>query len=755
MESRPEQLSKLLNPASVAVVGASARPGWGLQTIQNLDGLGFAGPVYPVNPRYPEVAGRPCFPSLRDLPQRPDAVAIAVPADAVPATIEEAIACGIPAAVVYASGFGARGEGEGGDAGPGSVRERLAAALAGGQIAVQGPNCLGLVNYARRAAMWGITVPLDHAGTERGVALIAQSGNMALTLSGASRGMPLTHLASCGNQLDVTAAELISGCLADPAVRGIAVILEAIPDIGQFQAALAAAADRDVPVAVLKVGTSERARQAAAAHTGSLSGPAALHRSFFRQFGAIQVDDLDELAAVAAVMAAPRRPRGRGLAVFASSGGECGLVSDLAESAGLVLPELPAPVAAGLAALLPAYGHVANPLDLTAGGWGNAALYADVIERLAGVPGVDTIAGIADAPTLGGGPLPEGWDGIISGLCAGAARTGPAGPVVAGLATIGDLHSDVPRDLAAGGVVPLAGLRPGLTALARAAWYAEWRAGRDGRAADPAPGPGRAEAARGARQLLAGAPAGPVSEHLAKQVLACYGIAAPASRLAATADEAVTAAGQIGYPVAVKMAAAGVQHKTELGGVLLNLGSAKEVSQAARRLLERGRALDAGAAVLVEQYAGGGLELIVGGYRDPAFGPVVMIGLGGVQAELLADVTHRLVPVTAAEAAVMTGELAGRRMLDGFRGRPPVDLPQLARVLAAVSSLLEDHEDISELDINPLAAAGPPGPGALLALDALLVLGEPAGPSRNQPACPPAVSRAAAAASSTGDHHDR
>jgi len=224
VESRPEQLSKLLNPASVAVVGASARPGWGLQTIQNLDGLGFAGPVYPVNPRYPEVAGRPCFPSLRDLPQRPDAVAIAVPADAVPATIEEAIACGIPAAVVYASGFGARGEGEGGDAGPGSVRERLAAALAGGQIAVQGPNCLGLVNYARRAAMWGITVPLDHAGTGRGVALIAQSGNMALTLSGASRGMPLTHLASCGNQLDVTAAELISGCLADPAVRGIAVI---------------------------------------------------------------------------------------------------------------------------------------------------------------------------------------------------------------------------------------------------------------------------------------------------------------------------------------------------------------------------------------------------------------------------------------------------------------------------------------------------------------------------------------------------
>jgi acyl-CoA synthetase (NDP forming) len=615
------------------------------------------------------------------------------------------------------------------------VRERLAAALAGRQIAVQGPNCLGLVNYARRAAMWGITVPLDHAGTERGVALIAQSGNMALTLSGASRGMPLTHLASCGNQLDVTAAELISGCVADPAVRAIAVILEAIPDIGQFQAALADAAARDVPVAVLKVGTSERARQAAAAHTGSLSGPAALHRSFFRQFGAIQVDDLDELAAVAAVMAAPRRPRGRGLAVFASSGGECGLVSDLAQAAGLVLPELPAPVAAGLAALLPAYGHVANPLDLTAGGWGNAALYADVIERLAGVPGVDTIAGIADAPTLGGGPLPEGWDGIISGLCAGAARTGPAGPVVAGLSTIGDLHSDVPRDLAAGGVIPLAGLRPGLTALARAAWYAEWRAGRDGRPA--------------------GAPPGPVSEHLAKQVLACYGIAAPVSRLASTAAEAVTAAGQIGYPVAVKMAAAGVQHKTELGGVLLNLGSAKEVSQAASRLLEHGRALDTGAAVLVEQYARGGLELIVGGYRDPAFGPVVMIGLGGVQAELLADVTHRLVPVTAAEAAVMTGELAGRRMLDGFRGRPPVDLPQLARVLAAVSSLLEDHEDISELDINPLAAAGPPGPGALLALDALLVLGEPAGPSRNQPACPPAVYRAAAAASSTGDHHDR
>lgn len=719
---RSQQLARLLSPASVAVVGASQRPGWGLTTIQNLDGIGFTGRVYPVNPRYQEIAGRPCYPALSDLPEVPDAVAVAVPAAAIPGTIEEAIACGAGAAVVYASGFGAPGEGEGGSTGPDGLRSRLTGIFAARQIAVQGPNCLGLANYARRAAMWGITMPFDHAGAERGVALIAQSGNMALTLSGGNRGMPLTHLISCGNQMDVTAAELMSGCLADPAVRVIAVLVESIPDPDRFADVLTEAARRDVPVIVLKVGTSERAQQAAIAHTGSLSGAAAVHRSFFRQFGAIQVDDLDELAATAAVLVAETRPGAGGVAIFASSGGECGLSSDVAEAVGLPLPELPAGLAGELSALLPDYGHAANPLDLTASGWGDPALYEKVIGLLADVPGVAAIVGIGDAPTLGGGPLVDGWDGIIAGLTAGADRVRADGITVAGLTSLADVHPDVPAALAAGGVVPLAGLRPGLSALAKAGWYARWQEQHAADAPTAAVVPaGAAEAVGG---LLAGRPPGPVSEDLAKQVLACYGIRSPARELARSAATAAAAADRIGYPVVVKVAASGIQHKTEAGGVVLDVRTAGDVARAAGDLLEVGRRADPEAAVLIERFLPGALELIVGGRRDAVFGPLVVAGLGGVLTEFLADAAHRVAPVTPAEAERMLGDLSGRRLLDGFRGRPGISVPALAGLIAAVSRLLADHPEIAELDINPVVADPASPDGTPVALDALLVLGQ-------------------------------
>jgi acetate---CoA ligase (ADP-forming) len=735
---RSDQLAKLLNPASVAVLGASQRAGWGLTTIQNLDGIGFAGQIYPVNPRYQEVAGRQCFPSLRDLPQPPDAVVIAVPAAGVPAAVEEAAECGAGAAVVYASGFGAPGEGEGGTTGPDSLRARMRGFSADKQIAIQGPNCLGTINYARRAAMWGITMPFEHAGAENGVALIAQSGNMALTLAGTNRGFRLSHLVSCGNQFDVTAAELVAASLADPAVRAIAVMLESIPDPDRFRVALLEAAERDVPVVVLKVGTSERARQAAIAHTGSLSGSAAVHRSFFRQYGAVQVDDLDELAATVTVLSAPQRPRGGGVAIFASSGGECGLSSDVAQSVGVVLPDLPENIADELTGLLPDFAHVTNPLDLTAGGWGDAELYGKVIELLARAPGVSSVVGIGDAPTLGGGELVAGWKGIIHGLHAGADRVRASGVVVAGLSSVGDLHPDVPRRLADGGVVPLAGLRPGLSALAKAGWYAQWRAARAQAAATGENGRGAysgsqaggiageigaADAASATRLLLNGKDVGAVAEELAKRVLACYGVHSPGRELAGTAGAAAEAAARIGYPVAMKVAAAGIQHKTEVGGVRLNLRRPDEVTQAADELLDLGRRSDPAAMVLVEQFVPPGLELIVGARRDEMFGPIVMVGLGGILTEFLEDVSHRLAPVSITDAEAMISELAGRRLLDGFRGQRGADVSKLARLVVAISRLMTDHEEIAELDINPVVAD--PASGDLLALDALLVLADP------------------------------
>jgi acyl-CoA synthetase (NDP forming) len=711
-------------------VGASPRAGWGLKTIQNLQEMGFQGEIFPVNPRYEEVKGYRCYPRLRDLPTAPDVAVFAIPAEAIPQGVAEAIEVGIPAAVVYASGFGASGQGEGGEAGEGGLRQRLSD-LCQGQIAVLGPNCLGVVNYASRSATYGITMPFAHVGTEQGIALVAQSGNMALTTSNCNRGLAFTHLISCGNQLDVTVAELLGACLRDPVVRVLAAIVEGIPDPARFEQVLAVAAEMDVPVVVLKIGDSERGKVATVAHTGTLSGSAAMYRAFFRQYGAIQVDDLDELISVAALMPRAVRPRRKGVVVFASSGGECALISDVAESIGLGLPDLSPAVSDSISGLLPSFGRASNPLDITAGGWGDAELYVNVVEQLSQTDGIGAIVSVADAPTIEGGEMAPGFMGIIDGLVEGKRRLGEDGPTVALLTTISDVCGSVPRLATAGGVVPLIGLRPGLQALAKAGWYAAWRETqfRSGGPKDRRGGIG-GDGVRGSRVagLLASKPAGAMTEDDAKRTFAEYGIATPARAFVSSEDQAVGAAREIGYPVVLKLAAPGVLHKTEMGGVLVGLRSDDDVKKGAQRLLALGESIGhratgtshERAGILVEQFVPGGIELIIGGRRDEVFGPAVMVGLGGVLTEILGDVAHRMVPVTLDEAKAMIDELSGRDLLDGFRGAAGVDIEALTQVIVAVSQLLEEQDRIVELDINPIVSNVETG--VLVALDGLIVL---------------------------------
>lgn len=715
--NRDERLARLLAPRSVAVVGASQRPGWGRTTIENLDTIGFAGEIYPVNPRYDSVGERTCFPSLRELPSVPDAVVFAIPAERVPAGVAEAVAVGVPAAVVYASGFGAAGEGEGGVTSDEGLRAKLVESCRD-KIALLGPNCLGSINYARRSCLYGITMPFAHAGSESGLGLVAQSGNMALTLAGANRGVRLTHLISCGNQVELTASDLLGALLAEPSIRALAALIEGVPDPVALGVVLEQAADRDVPVIVLKVGRSELGRAATVAHTGTLSGSDTLYRSFFRQHGAIQVEDLDELLATAALMTAARRPGSGGVAVFASSGGECGLISDLAESAGVELPPLATPVAESLREMLPPYGRPSNPLDITAGGWGDAALYADVVEALARQGDYDTVVSVADSPSLEDG-APEGFWGIVDGLSEGARRAGPTGPVVALLDTIGDVDREVPLRAAAGGVVPLAGLRPGLVALGRARWRADWLSRRED--GPPVVLPRRPEIER-VEAILSGAADGPLGEDLSLEVVAAYGIATPRRRLVASTAEAVRAASEIGFPVVAKVSARGTAHKTEVGGVIVGLSSPAQVEAAAERLLSLARGLDPTAgAVLVEEQLDARLELIVGGTQDDAFGVATLLGLGGVLTEAIDDVVHRFGVLTHREAEAMIRELRAARLLDSPRQNAPIDRRALGAVLVSVSCLLTDHPPIRELDLNPVVMD--PRSGRIVALDALVVLG--------------------------------
>jgi acetyltransferase len=700
MEEHP--LRPLFAPRSVAVVGASPKGGYGLTTLQNLRGLGYAGRTYVVHPTRDTVDGVAAYPTIAALPEVPDAVAVAVPAAGVPAVLREAAAAGVPTGVVYGSGFAEVGR---------AGRELQDQVRAAG-VRVVGPNCLGTVSYRGRAALWGITLPMGDGVTDGAVALAAQSGNMVLTAMGSGRLPRLAYAVSAGNQAAVDVTDCMEYFLGDPGVRVIALIIEGLRDLARFRALAVAAAERDVAVVVLKVGRSAAGEQATVAHTGTLAGVDAAYAAAFRQTGTIRVDDLDELVATCALLAGGRRPRGAGLGIFASSGGECGLIADLAEDTGVDLPALDGPARSALRPLIPEYGNLGNPLDLTAGGWGQTDVYEAATRGLARVPGVDLVAFVGDAPTHTGDLEAAMWPEMVRGAAAGAAEVDVP---VALVTTTTDTVPGLASLAAEHGVLLLAGLRPALRAMALAGWWA-------GRPVPAPPAPTEPGPVDRARRLVAAEPgAGQVlTETAAKRLLALYGVSTPDGEDASDVEGAVAVARKIGFPVVCKIDADGLAHKSDIGGVEVGLADEDAVRAAVERVLERGReAVGAVCGVRIERMAtGGGVELIVGGRNDPAAGPLVVLGAGGVLTELLADSTALLWPFGPDEVVAAVRGLRVGRLLDGYRGGAPADVDALAATAVAVGRLLADLPEIAEIDINPLLV-GPAGQGCL-ALDALV-----------------------------------
>lgn len=700
-------LYPLFYPRSVAVVGASPKGGYGLGVITALRTFGFTGAIYPVNPNYDMLADLIAYPELGALPEPVDAVAIAVPSQAVPQVVHQAIDAGVKCGVAFGSGFA-----EAGAAGR-SLQAELRA-LCGERFPLIGPNCLGVMSYLGGAALWSI--PVGPRRTAGAVGLVAQSGNMALTLMASSRGLSLAHAVSTGNQAVVDAVDVMSFYLAEPGIRVIAAVLEGLTDVAKFRRVAAQAAERDVPIVALKLGRSEKAGRAAVAHTGSLTGSDQLYDALFSQYGVLRVADLDELMETAKLLAADRRPTGSGLGVFASSGGECGLISDVAAASGVELPDLRPETRAELLGLLPPFANPLNPLDITAAGWGNREIYGNVATLLAATPGVDIVACIGDT-TRNSGPLhTTGWDKMIAGLADAHARTDKP---LAVINTITDVAYELTDALAELGIIHLSGACTATRAIGHAGRYARWRQNprADGDAAS-------VDAARrlGARDLLP-APGSGVSETASKALLQLYGIPTPDGGLARSVDEALALANAVGYSVVLKIEADGIHHKTEVGGVALRITSDARLCAEYVALLERvaARAPDAKVrGVRVERMASGVIELIVGGRNDPLFGPVVVAGLGGVLAEALQDVSTRLAPVDTDEARAMLSELRGSALLGPFRGRPAVDVAAAAEVIARVSQLLIELPEIQELDLNPVLV-GAEGDGCV-AVDGLVVV---------------------------------
>ena len=670
----------LLEPRSIAVVGANDRPGsYADIVLRNLERAGFGGPVWGVNPRRSEVHGRPCVPSVSDLPDRVDAVVVAVPAPSVPAVVAESAARGCGGAVVISAGFGEV------EAGLALERELRDASLAGG-LPVCGPNGNGIVAAGSRAPMWGDSVaPLEPGG----VALISQSGNLAVNALGSRRGIRYHTVISTGNQAVLDASDWLAAVGDRPGVCSVAMFLEEDGDGPRLAEALGSCAERGIGVAVLKVGESVAGSRAASAHTGAVARDQRVFRALVEEAGAAWARDPHELLELARVLAEPRaRPRGDGgLVVLTCSGGDSGIAADEAARIGIDLPRLSADTAAALSELLPEAATVANPLDYTAMIWGDADRLRRIVATVGADPAIDQILVLYDHPQ---GLAPEAasqWAAVRAGIVAGAAETDAATAVAS---TLPDLVDDeAASELASRGVPVVAGLRTGLMCI---------------RALRASPGePARlraiAAAARSVRAPRDGEADDWLDEADAKELLRRSGIAVPPGMIAASDEECVAAVESVGGAAALKLTRPGLQHKSDVGGLRVGVGH-DEAREAYRQLISSPAA--AGARVLVEAMAPPGVELLVAARADGVV-PALVIGGGGVWVEAMDDVVVVPLPADAERCRRAVLSLRGATALRGDRGGTHADIDAVAALAARVGGmLLESALDLIEL--NPVIA---------------------------------------------------
>lgn len=683
-------IEDLLAPRTVAVVGASDKPGaYGGQTLLNLRRAGFPGAVYPVNPGRAGqlVHGLRCVASLEDLPERPDVTVVAVPAAAAVDVLTHVGQIGGPAAVVYAAGFAETATGVG-------RQQALIRVARDYRIAVCGPNGNGVVSVPHRAPLWGDSVELTEPGP---VALISQSGNVGVNALAGPRGVALHSVVSCGNQAVLDAVHYLQHIAEHPdGVRAVALYLEADGDGARLSAALAACASRDIGVAVLKAGRSARGAVTGAAHTGSIAGDAAVFRALLTEAGAAWAHNPHELLEISGALATARRRRGRA-AIVTCSGGDASVAADEADRIGLSLLDPSADTVSRLAALLPPGVGIANPLDYTSHLWADPAAIADVVRALAAQPDCGPVIGYIDTPPALDDAAAQSWRDTLAGFTDAAASL--AAPVIVAATLPALLPLPIARSLAAAGVAPVAGLTTALRAAAALA------------TAVPDPARLRAIAATAATATASGAVAGGwLAEHEAKDRLGALGITFPPGRVAASAEDAVAAADELGYPVVAKLSDPALQHKSDVGALALHLTDAAAVRAAATRLTGLGRP----GVLLIEAMAAPGLELIVSVRRD-AVVPCLVIGLGGIWTEVLADAIVLPLPTDRARVLAALPALRGYPLLAGGRGQPRLAVDALANLaVAAADALIAEH--LTLIELNPVLVTA----STAVAVDALV-----------------------------------
>ncbi|MCI0863890.1 MAG: acetate--CoA ligase family protein [Chloroflexi bacterium] len=702
-EDQLSSIHKMLNPRSIAVVGATPRMQYGGRMLAAALKASERISVYPVNPRYDEVMGVKCYPSVSDLPETPDVVGVVVSSKQVLDVLKESHQKGVRAAIVISAGFAERATPEGRE-----LQDQLGSFARESGLRISGPNCLGLANL--KDDIWISASSRGAEGLTGPVGLVCQSGASAFgpfLTRAVDSGIGLSHIISTGNEADLDFSDFVRYLLDDDGTKVIAGFVEGFKDAGKFVAVAKLAAQKGKPIVLIKIGRSELGAKAAQSHTAALTGLDALYDAALSQYGVIRVSDYDELLEVSNLLANSPPPPAKGLAVVSHSGGISSLTADMCGQAGLELPELGAAARDGINGVLKGFGWAANPSDVT--GFANSESFPEIMQHMVNDPAMGTLV----VASSGGDAQAEqviaqrdlAQEKALAFLWTGS-RKETAGLDMLKKARIPVFYT--PNRLATG-------IRSLLD-------YHAWLGHRGKTGFPESPDISPEQQAAAARLAATGGVAH--SERQSKGLVAQWGVPITRETLVQNAGDAVAAAGEIGYPVVLKADVTGLPHKTEAGLVMLGLQDEVAVRAAYEEVMSNAAGIGTGMnGVLVQEMVLNAVETIVGVSYDDQLGPTLLFGAGGVMVEVYNDVALRLCPIDESDAREMMAEVKGARLLEGFRGRPAADVDALVETLVQISYLGAQLEgSLAELDINPLMVL-PVGQG-VKAADAVAVFRE-------------------------------
>jgi acetate---CoA ligase (ADP-forming) len=693
----PASLTRLLRPRSVAIVGVSPEAGSiGANVLNNLDRIGFAGDIHLVSRTNREIGSRRCIASIDELPEGVDVAVLAVPQKAAVDAIKACVRKKLGAALVFASGFAEMDE-------VGRAEQDSMAQIArDGGLVLCGPNCIGFVNLTDRVALTFEPLQNEVAGRGRGIGVITQSGAMCSTvrLGLLAKDLNLTCVVSTGNEAQLATEDFLAFLIDDDATQVITLFMEQVRDPQLFLALARRARARQKPIVLMHPGRSARARSSARTHTGAMVGNHAVMAALVAREAVVRVETLDELIDTAEILARFAKPPTKGAAVMTNSGAFKGYAIDFAETLGLDLPVLSPESEQAIKAILPPFGAIENPVDTTAMTVRDPGMLGRIAAQLLADPAMGSlvVSIVAGIPRF----AMDKANAIIAGIA------NLEKPIA--VATLGD-ETPMPGEFAAAlrekGLAYFRSPDRALRAMARATWY--------GRAVASAP----RDAPPIALPSYPPPPVGPLAEYQGKALLSAIGIAVPAGALARSVNEARDIAHRVGYPVALKAQSRTLAHKSDAGGVILNIADDAALARAWVNIAEKiGNTrpeivLD---GMLVEIMAAPGLEIVIGARREGAWGAILTVGLGGVWIEALHDI--RLVPADTDRNGIVEEllKLKGASLLRGYRGAPGADLDTVADCLSRVGALIRSDRRIAEIEINPLVVAA----NGVVALDVLM-----------------------------------